>query len=216
MSELSPDREAELERSRAFKHRGWRIATDCGLPPSEADKVWDIVWLEMNFYCPDFMKGMSIAHHARCWIENRNPFHIDAAVVLCGQVGIRPPPALAELVLDVARRRLTGEIQSGTPAKIMREAAKDHALNMMVSLCAAGLTREEAASKAAAQLLHPQFAASYNASSLEKWYTKKWRDREAQRRDYWATPEGAEQREEWLNIIPLLPDAPPELKGERR
>ena len=94
----SSKREAELEHWREIKRNQWRIAEEIGMPRSEAEKVWSMVKLEMKFYCPDFMRGMSIALHARQWVEDRNPFHIDAAVSLCGLAGIRPPPALAELL----------------------------------------------------------------------------------------------------------------------
>jgi hypothetical protein len=213
---LSAERQADLDRSRARLHNEWRIASDLGTPVSEAEKMWEMVRLEMNFCCPDFVRGMSIAAHAQRWIETRNPFHIDAAVHLCSLMKIVPPPALAELVTDVARRRLRGEIQAGTPQKIFRAAAKDHALTFMTCLCASGLTVEAAASKAAAELLNPIFGASYNTSSLQKFYTRRWRSIEAKRREYWASEDGAAQLAEWLRVIPGLPDAPDDLKGARR
>lgn len=214
---LTPEREAELEERHAKIRNGWRIAEDCGLPATESEKVWEMVRAEMRFYCPDFMRGVSIAEHARQWIETRNPFHVDAAVQLCGLVGIAPPPTLASLVAEVARLRLAGDVRGGTAAKIFREAAKDHALVFMTNLCAAGLTLEQASIKAAAQLMHPQFGARYNASSLQKFYSKRWRKMESERREYWnTTDEGAAQLAEWQRIIPSLPDAPEELWGERR
>ena len=216
---VSPERLAQLEEERADERNGWRIAEDCGDPKSEADKVWGMVWLEMRFYCPDFMRGLSIAHHARQWIETRNPFYIDAAGYLCDLSGISPPPALAELVADVQLKRLRGDVRAGTGAKIFKEAAKDHALTLMTVLCAAGLTQKAASIKAAAQLMHPQFGGRYKASVLEKDYTKSknFRRIQAARQEYWTTTEeGAAQLAEWLRIIPQLPDAPDEMIGVPR
>lgn len=219
MSEgLSAERLAQLEQRKAETRNCWRISTDCGNPPTDAHKVWDMVWLELQFHCSDFRTATSIAYHSRQWMESRNPFHIDAAVMLCSDIDISPPPTLAELVADVARRRMAGQISGGTPESIFKEAAKDHALSLMTNLCAAGLTRAEAASKAAAQLLNPIFGAHYKASSLQKEYRKdkSRRATEAKRREYWKSAEGAQQKAEWLSIIPSMPDAPPELQGEVR
>ncbi|MFA7585403.1 MAG: hypothetical protein WCY11_04285 [Novosphingobium sp.] len=216
---LSPERQAKLEENRAFQRNQWRISTDCGNPPSEARKVWDMMRLEMTFYCPAkyYGLGVSIAYHARAWVENRNPFHVDAAVQLCDQAGFAPPPTLAALVAEVARARMAGSTRDGTADKIKREAAKDYALNLMTNLCAAGLNVEQASIKAAAQLLNPVFSKRYNASSLNKFYNEKWRDIEKEKREYWkSTEEGAALLAEWLRLIPQMPDAPPESRGERR
>ena len=215
-NQLSPEREAELEQARNFTHNGWRIADDCGMPCSEAAKVWEMVHLEMKFHCPDFMRGLSIASYAKSWIETRNPYFIDAAVVLCRRSGVDPPPSLMALVGDVAALRFDGEARGGTAAKIRKQNARDYAFNLMANLCAAGASREIAASKAAKYLADIGAGISYKASSLEKDYPQHWRDMEADKTDTFHQPQNASLLTEWQRILAMLPEANDELKGERR
>lgn len=215
---LPPDRAAELEKRREQQRNSWRISTELGRPPSEAKRLWDALRLEAPFYCPadKFLLGVSIAFHAKSWIETRNPFHIDAAVVLCDLARMEPLPSLAPLIRDVAAKRLNGEVGAGTAAKIRKENARGNALTLMTILCAAGASLEVAASKAARQLAERHGKALYKASSLDKSYTKTWRRMEADRRHYFATAEGAPALAEWQRILPLLPDADENMIGERR
>lgn len=216
MPALSPDREAELETERERQRNLWRIGEKYGLPTSEADKVWSMVLLEMKFHCGDYQKALSVAEHARRWIENQNPHHIDAAFVICQQIGIAPPPALVSLNTEVAGKRMGDKIRGGTAAKVRREAQKDHALTVMACLCAAGLSIREASRKAA--VIHREkFGKTYMASTLETEYSKAgqpYRKLSSNFADYWTTPSGKPVLDEWLVVIPRLPACPPELWGE--
>lgn len=155
---------------------------------------------------------MQVAYHAHLWFETRNPFHIDAAVVLCADAGAEMPAALTRLAVEVARLRIAGETRAGTPDEIKRGAAKDFALTFMARLCAAGLPLDFASRKAAAQLQQSVFGATYKASSLEKMYGKHMRALEAEFRDRMD----AEQISAVLHSAEALADPPADLIGERR
>lgn len=215
---LTRAREAELERWRAVAHNGWRISESLGMPSSAAEKLGELVRLEMQFYCPDFMRGLSIASHAQQWLETGNPHHIDAAVHLCALSGIAPPPALAVEVAKVAAERLSGPIRRGTAEKIIRAGVLGRALTLMTVLRAAGASLEVAASKAArynAETAPHRF----KASTLEKRYSERYLQGtptlEAELHRAW-TEHPPEVHAQWKAMLAALPEAEPDLKGERR
>jgi hypothetical protein len=184
-----------------------------------ADEIWLALWREVHEHvtAEKFMIGMSIAHHGRQWVETGNPYHVDFAVAICADAGIEQLPTLVSLVEEVAKKRLHGEVRAGTPNQIRKAAAKDFALNLMTILCAAGASREVAASKAARQLAERSPAARYKASALAKFYlSQTWQEREQRRREYFATDEGAPSVSEWRRILPMLPDADEDLTGVLR
>lgn len=214
MNKLTEDQEEKLEYWRRKIRNTWRIAEECERPCPEPLKVWEMVQLEMKFYCGDFVLGQTVASYAAQWVESRNPFYIDGAVYLCSTAGIEPPPALAALMAEVARRRFTGEQFNGTADQIDRETAKSQALTLMANLRSAGATMEDASSKAARFMADHYSGRPLKASSLQKAYTDKWRSLENALRKYCF--EGSERNAEWRDILDKLPDADEELRGNRR
>ena len=216
---LTREMEAELERSREQTRNGWRIAESVGMPQSAAEKLAEIVRLEMQFYCADFMRGLSVAYHAQKWLETGNPHHIDAAVHLCALSGIAPPPALAVEVARVAEKRLSGTISSGTAGKIIRAGVLDRALTLMAVLRAAGASLEVAASKAAQYLADTAAPHGFKASTLERRYSEKYLrgnpSPESVMHQAWTEhpPEVKAQR---AAILAAIPESGPSLKGDRR
>lgn len=214
MNKLTEDREEELEYWCKKIRNTWRIAEECERPCPEPLKVWEIVQLEMKFYCGDFVLGQTVASYAAQWVESRNPFYIDGAVYLCSTAGIEPPPALVALVAEVARRRFIGEQFNGTADQIDRETAKAQALTLMANLRSAGATTEEASSKAARFMADHYSGRPLKASSLQKSYPEKWRTLENHLRRYCLR--GSERHAEWQFLFDRLPDADDELRGNRR
>lgn len=216
LNQLGPDRAKVLDCWRDELRNQWRIAEGCGRPRTEAGKVWDMVQLEMKFYCPDFMRGMTIASYAMQWVETRNPHFIDGAVYLCALSNFDPPPALAALVAEAARQRFLGEVQGGTPDQIHRSNAKSQALTLMANLRVAGASLELAASKAAKFMADHEPGRALKASSLEKYYSSEWRRLEdALRRQIGEEAEG-NRLAQWKQILASLPEADDELRGNRR
>lgn len=201
---------------RAALREAWRFSDQCGLPYSKAERVDDMLSLELSYYCSDPMLALTITMQAQGWNETRNPFCIDYAVHLCDRSDTPIPAVLAELIADVARCRLNGTVQGGTPGVIKRKAAQSHALTFMANLRAVGLTLEASASKAAAMSLREEFPARYTASTLQKLYTQEWRALEGKLREHFKSEAGVAQLAGWRRLIPQLPDAPPELIGDRR
>lgn len=214
LSALSPDRTKQLDHWRGKIRNEWRIAEECGLSRTEAGKIYDMVQLEMKFYCPDFMRGRTIASYAMHWIETRNPHYIDGAVYLCSLSGIAPPSALAELVAEVARLRFLGEVRGGTSDQIDREVAKNQALTLMANLRSAGASLGVAASKAARFMSDYYSGRALKASSLQKFYTDEWRRVEKSLRKY--CEQDGERLAQWQQILAELPDADDDLRGNRR
>lgn len=213
---LIPERAADLERRRAEVRNQWRIAEECGETVSAARKVADMVWLEMKFFCHDFMRGMNVAEYARQYVLTGNPHYIDGAVYLCSLSGIAPPPSLATLVAEVAKLRFSGNIRAGTASQIRKANAKGYALNMMVNLCAAGATVDVAASKVARHLADNGGGFQFKASTLEKEYGERMRGHEHWRRAEFVAEDGRDKLDEWRRILAQLPDAEDDLKGWRR
>ena len=215
---LTRAREAELERWRATARNGWRISESLGMPSSAAKKLGEIVRLEMQFYCADFMRGLSVASHAQQWLETGNPHHIDAAVHLCALSGIAPPPALAVEVAKVAAERLSGPIRRGTADKIIRDGVLGRALTLMAGLRSAGASLEVAASKAARHIADTA-PHRFKASTLERRYSERYLQGtptlEAELHGAW-TEHPPEVHAQWEALLAALPDAGPGLKGERR
>lgn len=217
MTTLSAEQAERLDHWRGKLRNEWRIAEECGLPRTEAGKVWDMVQLEMKFCCPDFMQGMIIAYYATQWVETRNPHFIDGAVYLCALSGIEPSPAIAELVAEVARLRFLGEVRGGTPDQIKRDAAKNMALTLMANLRAAGASLEDSASKAAQFMSDRNSGRPLKSSSLQKFYTAEWRRLEIVLRDNLRLDDdGAHNRTQWQQILAALPSADDDLRGNRR
>ena len=204
----------DLEFRRENLRNQWRISEECGNPPSEADKVRDMVLLEMKFACSNLPRCLSVAKYASDWVSTRNPFHIDAAVYLCSLDGCTPPPALAEQVAAVAKARLFGHSRAGTAEQIFKDNARAYAMTLMAKLCAAGATVESSASKVAQQLASQTGSPVFKASSLERYYARAGRDIERDmRKDFADDPV---HLAEWQATIEEMAEACDDLKGDRR
>jgi hypothetical protein len=221
MSDLTPEREAELERCREAERNLWRIAEKCGDTVHEAAKVWGMLRVEAKFLCADFMGGQAIALHGKLWIERKNPFHIDAAVMLCGKYGCPILPSLVPLVKEVARRRLLGEHLAGTVDQILREGAYDRAFRLMAWLRAADASISQASVKAAHWLGQTPYP--LKASVLARKYSATYRARhdgwpsiEEEMIQVWNAPEHEAHREAWEEAVWALPDASEDRIGSRR
>jgi hypothetical protein len=214
--ELTPEREAELKHWRALWRDQWRIAADCGDPPTDAQKAYDMVRLEMGFAQPDVLRAISVASYARAWLETGNPYNLDFAKLLCRRSGIAPPPALAELDAQLSEKRIEGNLKGGTATQIKKENARGFAYNLMSCLGAAGATREASASKAAQYLASSGSPINFKASVLEKKYPDEWKRIEADRKSYFAEPGNEALLSEWQQIRQLLPEADDDRKGNRR
>lgn len=213
---LTPEREAELNHQREFIRNGWRISTECGNPPSEAEKAFDMVRLEMGFLQPDLMLAITVANYASDWLRTGNPYNLDFAKLLCQRAGINPPPYLAELDARVSEQRIEGSLRGGTAAQIKKENARNFAFNLMSCLGAAGATRAESASKAARALAQSGASHKFKASTLEHEYPDNWKRLELDRKAYFLEPGNEGLLKTWQHLRTILPDADEELKGNRR
>ena len=215
MSErISAEREAELEHLRERIRNGWRISDELGMPPSEAHRVWEMVALEMKFVCSNLDRCLTVAGYARDWVKTGNPFYIDGAVYLCSLSGIEPPPALSKQVAEVAKDRFFNDAKSGTADQILKDNARGFALAMMAKLCAAGATRERAASKVARYIYEMRSGITFKASTLEKYYSDVWRRIETDMRKLFA--DEPDHLAEWQRALFAMPEADEEQKGNRR
>lgn len=225
MSDLSDERKAELEIWRAIERDDWRCADECGRPRSEDDRVWDMLSLEMEFYCTDHGARLSVPWLISEWVRGgrRNPYLVDEAIVRLHEAGGEPSPAMWPEIATAAQQRIDGRRPIGTPAKIRRESVHSRAFRLMVQALMSGRTLESAAGKAAVWLEqnYPDF--QLKASTLEKRYTDEWRSAQPSGRSReqdefirWSHPSAAEDRKALAALVELLPDPSDELKGNRR
>lgn len=244
----------EYKRQLAMLDEEWRIHEKLGgmTPERKAQKEHAYAKLEAR-HALGWDEGDTVANLIYRWLTERNPYHIDLAVMYCHQHGLMPTPALWRCAGDVATKRFNGEAPAGTPAKISREQIKTNALILMANLIFYGDSDEVAASKTAAHYAkrHPNIK-PYMASTLQKEYVKRWRKRykpsllhpdelkkaadtlgmEVDLSDMPTPPANLEEehfqnwreqgfipdewREQWQQLREQLPEADPDLKGERR
>jgi hypothetical protein len=209
----------EYHQRREVLEREHEIARRCGLPVSRGFEIYEFIKLEVQF-AANWDAAMAVSALARNWITSRNPYYLDMAVAYCHQKEIPPTPTLWNLIGELAEKRMNGDSLSGTPEKIIKEKAASTILMLMANLIYHGDTLESAASKAAVEYKrrYPQLK-PYKASSLERKYTNDWR-RPGFERDQFATwdkhglPD--QWRDAWRQIRDGLPEADPEMKGDRR
>lgn len=200
------DREYEIKKRHGFEVRkGW--------------KEYEYVKLEVQFTA-GWDAGMAVGNLAYRWMTERNPHYLDLAMTFCHQHSIPPTPTLWRLLGELAEMRINGAEPLGNPEPIIKDYFKGDILTLMLNLIYHGATLEEAASKAAAQYVkrHPGVK-PYKASTLQRDYVKKFRKTgmEAEYFDSWNKGDMPNDwREQWRKIRDLLPEADPDLKGERR
>lgn len=87
-------------------------------------------------------------------------------------------------------------------------------MTRIAKLCAAGETQDVAASKVARLMADMGTGIVFKASTLDKYYTKKWQYIEADFQELFA--DEPEHLAEWQRALDALPEADDELKGNRR
>ncbi|WP_404375981.1 hypothetical protein [Vreelandella aquamarina] len=237
----------EYKRQLDMLDEEWRIHEKLEklTPERQAQKEYAYAKLEAR-NALGWDEGDIVAGLIYRWLTERNPYHIDLAVMYCHQHGLMPPPVLWRYMGEVATKRFNGEAPAGTPAKITKEQTKTNAMILMANLIFYGDTIEAAASKAAAYYVR------HKASTLQKEYVKRWRKpykrsslhpdelkkaaatlgMEVDLRDVPIPPANLEEehfqrwreqgfipdewREQWCQLREQLPEADPDLKGERR
>ncbi|HCE38789.1 MAG: hypothetical protein CL549_04355 [Alcanivorax sp.] len=211
--------------SEQFKHhlealdRKYDIKQRHGFEVRKGWKEYEYVKLEVQFTA-GWDAAMALAGLVYSWMTKRNPHYLDLAMTYCRQHEIPPTPTLWRLLGELAEMRINGDSLPGTPEKIIKEKAASAILILMANLIYHGDTLESAASKAAAEYKrrYPQLK-PYKASSLERKYTDEWRN-PGWERDHFATwdkhglPD--QWRDAWKQIRDALPEADPEMKGDRR
>lgn len=206
------------ERSDFLKER-WDSAAKQGKPRPEARKLWEQLSLELEFSGKPLAELEGIALYGLRWMETKNPFYIDAAILLCREHGIDPPPSLMQLLAEVAAIRFQGLEKGGTAKKIRNEGIQGEALRIICCLHIAGLPLQEAASKAARYIDDLKLGKSFKASTLEREYSTVFRggepNLEAEVRDGWMRMSEAD-RQEWARLTQEMPDANDDLMGSRR
>lgn len=197
----------------------WETDERIGLPASEAEKVWGLLSLELEFSGKPLVELESVAWLARQWLETKNPHYVDAAFLVCRKAEIVPPPTLLRLMEDVALVRFAGLDRGGTGKRIRDDSIHAEALRLVCCLHVAGASVGVAASKAARYIADKGLGKAYKASTLERDYGTKFRSgnpsleaviREAMQRA------SDEHRQTWARLVSDLPDAGDELKGNRR
>lgn len=107
----------------------------------------------------------------RRWIETKNTEFLDMAVIYCDEQGLPIKPTLQAHVAAAARYRVHRPSRSQNVAvpKPQRETVKEFVLDIVVQLCARGITRERACEVAAVWSVDVGNC-PMRASSIEKSY----------------------------------------------
>jgi len=174
---IKSDEGTDFEESLAALKSAWEVREALGPPMSEADRVWDLVSLELRFSANDKPRQhlQSIRSHVRQWMETRNPHYVDAAFLDCRKAGIAPTPTLLKLMEEVSTLRLAGLDRGGTGKQIHNSRVHSEALRIVCFLHLSGLSVPVAASKAARYISDQNQGKRYKASTLERDYCDHFR-----------------------------------------
>jgi hypothetical protein len=165
----------------------------------------------------------SCSEHIFQWFKDKNPYRIDAVLVICADNGIEPTPSIIKLATKVAGSRMFGA-PSGSAKKLVKESIKSQVFKLMLNLIHHGETIESAADKAA-QWKRDSFpeVKDFKASSLQKEYSAKYRtkDNEGETLEEfyfsrWDKHQTNQQKTQWLKIRQCLALADDDLIGTRR
>jgi hypothetical protein len=145
------------------------------------------------------------------WRKTGNAYHMLFAMNQCRGRSIPLQGILASEHADACRALFEGR-SLGTAGNVSKSAMKNSAIFIMVSLRYAELTVAQAASKASA------WSASkgqpLKASTLEKYYEQVSDSNETHYFALWNRQPNL--RSEMITFAERMPDAPPELRSERR
>ena len=203
----------DYEKHRAQILRTHEIARELGIV-NDAQNARELVQLEMN-HAANYDLACALGWMAYKWVRERNPYYMDFAVVRCTDAGVAPSQTLQRCITDAAMLRLEGA-PSGTAEKIRRESAKWMAFVLMMNLRYHGEPLSRAASMAA-QWMNDSLGKANKASSLEKLYQNEVKGPGIEAQYFASWSQYKEPLDpEWMQTIDALPEASPELKGERR
>ncbi len=195
-----------FEKRHPLTVKVWDIAERSGDPIREDRKTYQTICDELGG-----PEGRLVATHVLKWMQTENPFHVDAAVLLCRQYSFPITPKLQAEIARAAELRLFGQIKpQRTARKVVAEGRKDAALMTMANLIFNGLDIKEAASKVAAA------GAGYKASALQKFYEGRFLPRlQAELFETWREMPDAHSAA-WGAVIGAMPDTPKWRRGRRR
>src|SRR5690554_992795 len=109
---------SDLERFRAALEHEWEIAERLDDPVPEKEKVFGLVLLEMKFLA-DLPTAMAVANLAADWVESKNSFSMDAAIIICRDADITPPPSVRREIAKAAEQRFNdGGLPKNTSKKV--------------------------------------------------------------------------------------------------
>lgn len=216
---MNKEQEQQVEQLRNV----WAIGEKIGDPASLKMQVHDLVLLEMKSLT-SFEVAMPVANAAANWIESGDPYYINYAIVICHEFQIVPPSSLQKEIYQVAKKRLNGEIVVDKSKSIVAKAATNSTLMFIANLIHSGDTLTAACSKGATWRAQKYSTLrSMKASTLESYYTKEWRKKKSRGKSFekihfekWDKCKSSEDKTIWSRIRELIPEASPELKGERR
>lgn len=187
------------------------------LMESSPEKImYDFIKLEMRYRA-----GLQVAQHlawlAQKWKEEKNPYYMDRAALICEHFNVEPSETLKTEITAATQYRYKNHDMVGSPTKIENKLKKEHAYILMLNLIYHGESLPKAASKIA-MYMDKLNAHVGKASSLIKSY-KKDIEKEGIQEFYfneWDAIVDEETRQQWLENISNLPEADDDLLGTRR
>ncbi len=162
------------------------------------------------------------------WKRTKNPHFVDAIQLYCDANDLTIGPILNGVFVEVAKKRFNSSL-SGTPENVAVESAENHVYKFMLNMVYHGLPLKVAASKAAKwHSLAFKNLKPFKASTLEKYYVKKFRrccDNGFSEREFFDTWNKEKEldflaweanRKAWLKIIDVVPLCDDVQLGSRR
>lgn len=174
--------------------RSWEIAEELGSPVPEYLKLYESLCDELR-ECSYPEQYLPVADLAANWIKSRNPYYMDAAILLWSSFEKPITSTLQHEQVAVSKLRWEGDPR-GTADKVKKQQIRGAALMIMANLCHAGLSVPQAA-KVAENIVNGKF----KYTSLAKFYNKEIKpEREAKLYSSWEkhTPN---HRDIWLNVV---------------
>lgn len=213
----TPEFQQRLKELKQLEEISARIGT-----ANKATQTAERVLYEVGQIAPPEV-ARNCGEHVFQWFTDKNPYRIDAVMVICNEQGIEPTPTIIKLATEVAKSRTFGQL-AGRSDKLIKESIKSHVFKLMLNLIYHGESLKDAADKAAQWKRdnYPDIK-DFKASSLEKEYSGKFRRKTKfgdKLEDFyfarWDKYQTAQQRAQWLRITNDLPIADEDLLGVRR
>lgn len=206
-----------------------KIAADLGMS-NPANEAREKVLLEMRFaaweHGVDDRIANQLANLVFLWKKERDVYYMDKALLLCCRdYGLPPSPALMNSIAEATEKRLVmgSAALKNKAVNIEKNNVKWRALLLMMNLIFRGVTLNTASRKVSQWMKDVLKVKPIMASSLEKYYTKECRKKERRSPnleelyfDNWNKNDTDENRQQWEQLIKIMPDAEDELIGNRR